>query len=140
MSIFIRILMWTRLVAGIGAMTLGLLHWFFRISFIEIHMFFGVFVTLSLLIAGIVALFTKGLRVLGAIAIVLALIVPVFGVTQMQILVGDFHWLIRVAHLLVGVAAVSLTERICTQYMQIDKQKLVAGKEAVKAAYGEGDL
>jgi hypothetical protein len=47
--------------------------------------------------------------------------------------VGDFHWLIRVAHLLVGVAAVSLTERICEQYMQI-KQKLVAGKEAVQAS------
>jgi hypothetical protein len=133
MSIFIRILMWTGPLAGIGAITLGLLHWFFRISFLQIHMLFGLLVTLTLLIAGIVAVFTKGLRVLGATAIVFALIVPVFGVTQMQILVGDFHWLIRVAHLLVGAAAVSLTERICGQYMQI-KQKLVAGKEAVKAS------
>jgi len=133
MSIFIRILMWTGPLAGIGAITLGLLHWFFRISFLQIHMLFGLLVTLTLLIAGIVAVFTKRLRVLGAIAIVVALIVPVFGVTQMQILVGDFHWLIRVAHLLVGAAAVSLTERICGQYMQI-KQKLVAGKEAVKAS------
>jgi len=108
MSIFIRILSWTGPLAGIGAITLGLLHWFFRISFLQIHMLFGVFVTLALLIAGSVAVFTKGLRVLGAIAIVFALIVPVFGITQMQILVGDFHWLIRVAHLLVGVAAVSL--------------------------------
>ena len=124
MSIFIRILMWTRLVAGIGAITLGLLHWFFRISFLQIHVLFGVLVTLTLLIASIVAVFTKGLRVLGATAIVFALIVPVFGVTQMQILVGDFHWLIRVAHLLVGAAAVSLTARICGQYMQV-RQKLI---------------
>ena len=133
MSMFIRILKWTGQLAGLGAITLGLLHWFFHISFIEIHMLFGVFVTLALLIAGSVAAFTKGLRVLGAIAIVFALIVPVFGRTQMQILVGDFHWLIRVAHLLVGAAAVILTERICEQYMQI-KQKPVAGKEAVKAS------
>ena len=133
MSIFMRILMRTGQLAGIGAVILGLLHWFFRISFIEIHMFFGFLVTLALLIAGSVAIFTKGLRILGAIAIVFALIVPAFGITQMQILVGDFHWLIRVAHLLVGVAAVSLTGRICEQYMQI-KQKLVAGKEAVKAS------
>ena len=133
MLIFIRILMWTRLVAGIGAITLGLLHWFFHISFIELHMLFGVLVTLALLIAGSVAVFTRGLRVLGVMAIVFALIVPVFGITQMQILVGDFHWLIRVAHLLVGVAAVSLTGSICEQYVQI-KQKLVAGKEAVKAS------
>ncbi|HKA56070.1 MAG TPA: hypothetical protein VKJ47_20660 [Candidatus Binatia bacterium] len=133
MSIVIRILVWTRLVAGIGAMILGLLHWFFHISFLQIHMLFGVLVTLALLIAGSVAVFTKGLRVLGAIAMVFALIVPVFGISQMQILVGDFHTLIRVAHLLVGVGAVSLTGRICEQYMQI-KQKLVAGKEAVTAS------
>jgi hypothetical protein len=112
MSIFIRILMRAGPLAGIGAITLGLLHWFFRISFIEIHILFGLLVTLALLIAGIVAVFTRGLRVLGAIAIVFALIVPVFGMTQMRILVGDFHWLIQVAHLLVGAAAVSLTERI----------------------------
>ena len=130
MSILMRILMSTRLLAGIGAMTLGLLHWFFRISFIEFHMLFGLLLTLTLLSAGIVALFTKGVRALGAIAIGFALIVPVFGITQMQILVGDFHWLIRVVHLLVGVAAVSLTGRICEQI----KQKLVAGKEAVKAS------
>ena len=133
MSIFIRILMWTRLVAGIGAMILGLLHWFFHISFLQIHMLFGVLVTLALLIAGSVAVFTKGLRVLGAIAVVFALIVPVFGISQMQILVGDFHWLIRVAHLLVGAAAVILTERIGKQDMQI-KEKLVAGKEVVKVS------
>jgi hypothetical protein len=124
MSIFIRILLWTRLLAGIGAMTLGLLHWFFRISFIEIHVLFGLLITLALLIPGIVAVFTKGLRVLGAIAIVFALIVPVFGITQMQILVGDFHWLIRVAHLLVGVAAVSLTERICQRLLGLKPRSL----------------
>jgi uncharacterized membrane protein YuzA (DUF378 family) len=133
MLMFIRILKWIGPLAGIGAITLGLLHWFFRISFLQIHMLFGVVVTLALLSAGSVAVSTKELRVLGAIAIVFALIVPVFGITQMQILVGDFHWLIRVAHLLVGAAAVILTERIGEQYMQI-KQKLVAGKEAVQAS------
>jgi hypothetical protein len=133
MSIFIRILMRTGQLAGVGAIILGLLNWFFHISFIEIHMLFGVFVTLALLISGIVAVFTTRLRVLGVIAIVLAFIVPVFGRTQMLILVGDFHWLIQVAHLLVGATAVILTERICGQYMQI-KQKLVAGKAAVNVS------
>jgi hypothetical protein len=133
MSIFMRILMRAGQLAGIGAVTLGLLHWFFSISFIELHMLFGVLVTLALLIAGSVAVFTKGLRVLGAMAMVFALIVPAFGLNQMLILVGDFHWLIQVAHLLVGAAAVILTERIGEQYMQI-KQKLVAGKEAVKVS------
>ncbi len=133
MSMFIRILKWTGPLAGVGAMTLGLLHWFFHISFLELHMLFGVLVTLALLITGSVGVSTKGLRVLGAIAIVFALIVPVFGITQTRILVGDFHWLIRVAHLLIGAAAVSLTERISERYLQI-KQKPLACKEAVQAS------
>lgn len=133
MSMFIRILTRIGPLAGAGAITLGLLHWLFHISFLQLHMLLGVVVTLALLTSGIVAVFTKGLRVLGAIAIGFALIVPVFGITQMQILVGDFHWLIRVAHLMVGAAAVILTERIGEHYMQI-KGKPVAGKEAVQAS------
>lgn len=133
MSIFMRVLLRTGQLAGVGAITLGLLNWIFHISFIEIHMLFGVLVTLALLTAGLVAIFTQGLRVLGVIAMIFALVVPVFGMNQMLILVGDFHWLIQVAHLLVGVAAVMLTERICKQYMQ-SKQKLVAGKEAIKVS------
>ncbi len=133
MAKFMQILMRIGPLAGVGAVTLGLLNWFFHINFIEIHMLFGVLVTLALLITGIVAIFTGGLRVLGAIAIVFAFIVPVFGRTQMLILVGDFHWLIQVAHLLVGAVAVILTERICERYIQT-KKKLVAGKEAAKAA------
>src|SRR5690554_3142721 len=111
MSILMQIVKWTGSLAGVGALALGLLHWFLHISFLELHMLFGVLVTLALLTSGVVALFTRKLRVMGVIAIGFALIVPVFGVTQMQILVGDFHWLIRVAHLLVGAAAIDLTER-----------------------------
>jgi hypothetical protein len=120
-------------LAGVGAVVLGLLHWFFHISFIEIHMLFGVLVTLTLLISGIVAIFSTKLRVLGVIAVVFALIVPVFGRTQMLILVGDFHWLIQVAHLLVGATAVVLIERLGGQYVQV-KQKPTAGKEAIQAS------
>jgi len=45
------------------------------------------------------------LRRLGAIGIVYALILPVFGVTQQMLLVGDWHWLIQTAHLLVSFGA-----------------------------------
>lgn len=97
-------------------------------------MLLGVFVTLALLIAGSVTVFTRGLRrVLGAIAVVFALFVPVFGRTQMLILVGNFHWLIQVAHLLVGVSAVILIENLCRQYMRL-RQKPVVSTEAIQAS------
>lgn len=130
---FMRILMLTGQLAGVGAIILGLLNWFFHISFIEIHMLFGVIVTLALLTVGLLAVFTRELRALGIVVVVFALIVPMFGINQVQILMGNFHWLIQVAHLLVGMAAVTLIERIGKQYVQV-KQKPVADKEAIKVS------
>nr|BBH85359.1 hypothetical protein KTC_01100 [Thermosporothrix sp. COM3] len=133
MSILFHILKWVGPLSGVGAITLGLLHWFFHISFLELHMLFGFLVTLSLLLSGIIALLTRGIRVLGAIALVFVLIVPVFGLTQMLIFIGDFHWLIQIAHLLVGVAAVQIIEKICKHALQ-NKQKPVIGKKAVSVS------
>lgn len=44
------------------------------------------------------------------LALVWGLIVPVFGMTQDQILPGDAHVIVKVLHLLVGVAAIGLAE------------------------------
>jgi hypothetical protein len=131
MPMFMRILTRTGQLAGVGALILGLLHWFFHVSFINLHMIFGILVTLALLIMGIVAIFTTKLKILGAVAAVFALVVPVFGRTQMLILVGNFHWLIQVAHLLVGATAVILIEEIGKQYERI-KQQPITSKEAVQ--------
>ncbi len=76
--IIVRIIRGIAGVAGLGALTLGLLFWIAQIDFIGLHMFFGLTVALSLLILGIVGVFTRGLRLLGAIGIVYALILPVF--------------------------------------------------------------
>ena len=60
-------------------------------NFTTIHLLFGLIVALILLILAVMAVFTSGLRRLGAIGIVYALIVPIFGVTQQMILVGDLR-------------------------------------------------
>ncbi len=68
-------------------------------DFTTIHMLFGLIVALALLILAVIAVFSSGLRRLGAIGIVYAFIVPIFGVTQQMILAGDLHWLVETAHL-----------------------------------------
>jgi hypothetical protein len=40
------------------------------------------------------------------------LLVPVSGMTQTQILPGDFHWMVQVAHLVVGLVAMALADRL----------------------------
>jgi uncharacterized membrane protein YuzA (DUF378 family) len=108
-------------IAGLLALVLGLLMWFAQANVLQVHMILGLIVTLGLLIFSILALLTSGLRVLGAIGIVYALIVPVFGLTQFNLLVGDLHWLIRIAHLLVGVGAMALMGNIGARYMRLKR-------------------
>ncbi len=91
---------------------IGLLTFLAQIGFPGIHEAFGTLGVLGLFILGGVAMFTKGSRLLGTGSILYALLVPVFGLTQTLILVGNLHWLIQIAHLLVGIGAMMLILRI----------------------------
>src|SRR5207302_8286236 len=74
---------------------------------------------LGLLILGSVAVFTKRSRLLGAGSMIYAFLVPAFGLTQSMILVGNLHWLIQAAHLLVGIGAMVLIRRIEKRYQHL---------------------
>jgi hypothetical protein len=108
-------------VTGLGALTLGLLFWIAQMNFISLHMLFGLIVALSLLILGIVGVFTRGMRLLGAIGIIYAFIVPAFGLTQAALLVGSLHWLIQTAHLLVGLGALAFIGVLSTRYLRLKR-------------------
>ncbi len=119
-------------VAGLGALTLGLLFWIANLNFIGLHMLFGLIVALCLLTLGIVGVFTGGMRLLGAIGIVYALFVPVFGLTQATLLVGSLHWLIQTAHLLVGLGALALAGILSIRYLRL-KQVTTGGAAPERA-------
>lgn len=112
---------------------LGLLYWIaqipvlsrllallVQINYISIHEGFGFIGILGLLILGVVAVFTRGSRRLGAGGMIYALVVPAFGLSQplLQVLMGGWFWLIQIAHLLVGVGAMMLALRIGKRYQQ----------------------
>lgn len=69
-----------------------------------------------MLVPGTMAVFTRGIRPLGAGGIIYALLAPAFGLTQSLILVGNLHWLIQIAHLLVGIGAMYLARGIERRY------------------------
>ncbi len=108
-------------IAGLGALLLGLLIWIVNMNLTNIHMLFGLIVTLTLLIMSIIAVSTRGLRIWGVVGIVYALIVPVFGLTQFNILTGNLHWLIRTAHMLVGIGALALTGTMSARYKTLKR-------------------
>ena len=94
----------------------GLLVFLAQIGFPGIHEGFGTLGVLGLFILGSAAIFTKGSRLLGVGGMIYALLVPAFGLTQSLILVGNLHWLVQAAHLLVGIGAMLLILRIEKRY------------------------
>jgi hypothetical protein len=130
----LRTVQWISRIAGvIGllALILGLLFWIMQIDLINIHRVFGFLVALGLLVLGIVLVSTRGLRVMGIVGIVYAFILPAFGLTQMFILVGNLHWLIQAAHLLVGLGALAMLGLMGARYtrLKMTSAKLEASQE-----------
>ena len=112
----VRFISWIARAAFMVTMVLGLLFWITQLNLISFHIVFGITGVLSLLVLGAVAVFTRGTRLLGEVGMVYAVFVPVFGLKQSMILVGDLHWLIQVAHLLVGIGAMVLAQQIDKRY------------------------
>ncbi len=122
--IAVRTVQWIAGLAGLAALTLGLLFWIANVDLINIHMLLGILVALSLLVLGIVGVFTRGLRALGVIGIIYAPLMLIFGLRQATLLIGDLHWLIQTAHLLVGLGALALIGIIGTRYVRFRKPGL----------------
>ena len=108
-------------IAGLGALLLGLLIWIADLDVISIHMLFGLIVTLALLVMSIIAVSTRGMRIWGIVGIVYALIVPVFGLTQFNMLTGSLHWLVQTTHMLVGIGALVLTGTMGARYIALKR-------------------
>ena len=115
----VHLISWIARVALMATLVLGLLFWIAQISLISLHMLFGLIGVLSLLVLGTVAVSSRGSRLLGAGSMLYALGVPVFGLAQSMILVGNLHWLIQTAHLLIGIGAMALVQVIEKRYRHL---------------------
>jgi hypothetical protein len=62
-------------------------------------------------IAGI-ALAARQSTALAIVAILWGALIAGFGATQQGILIGDLHWIVRVTHLVMAVAAMPVAERL----------------------------
>src|SRR2546430_16137680 len=118
-----RLLQIIATIAAVVAVAFGM-GTYTHADFTNIHILFGLIVALALLILAVIAVFSSGLRRLGALGIVYAFIVPIFGVTQQMILAGDLHWLVETAHLAVGFGALALIGAIGER---VSRRKTAAG-------------
>jgi hypothetical protein len=105
-------------ICGTLALILGLLFWVgIGLNLIAVHMLLGLLVVLLLWIVGGGQAFSKnGNWMLAIGALALGALVIVFGLRQSALLVGPFHWVIQVIHLLLGVLAVGIGQISVARY------------------------
>jgi len=104
--------MWLTRASGLAQLALGLLLWSGNMALLATHIPNGfLFVLLLEVQAGIAAWAGVNWRLV-VFAVLWGLFVPYFGMTQSQLLPGDLHWVVQIAHLLVGVAAMAMAERL----------------------------
>ena len=120
-------------IAGLCALVLGLFIWIANSDLTDIHMLFGLLVTVGLLVRSIIALTARGLGIWGIVGIVYAIIVPIFGVLQSKLLVGHLYWLIQTLHMLDGIGALVLTGILAARSMQLQRSetKSTPGSQAL---------
>ena len=143
----VRIAAWVARLAGTLALLMGLFFWsvelgwlnaplVFNHTYITIHIALGVLVTLALLVVSVALLLTRGGRILGAIGVVYALVVPIFGELQLSLSVSGAPWLVPMIHLLIGVGAVVLAQNSGRRYNRLKPattQNTASGGRAEKA-------
>ena len=110
-------------LAGLCALVLGLFIWIENLDLTDIHMLFGLLVTLGLLVMSIIVLTAPGLRIWGMVGILYAIIVLIFGETHSNMLAGNLHWLIQTLHLLVGIGAIGLTGFLGARYRTLKRSE-----------------
>jgi uncharacterized membrane protein YhaH (DUF805 family) len=108
-------------LAGLCALVLGLFIWIANSDLSDIHMLFGILVTLGLLVMSIIALTARRLRIWGLVGIVYAIILLIFGESQSNVLAGNLHWLIQALHTLVGIGAIVLTGFLGARYRTLKR-------------------
>jgi hypothetical protein len=97
-------------------LVLGLLFWTGNATgLVPVHQLVGFLLVLGLWTVAGLALRAGVQPGLVALAAVWGLVVPVLGLSQQELLPGSAHWLIEVLHLLVGVAAIGLSETLATR-------------------------
>lgn len=104
---------WTVRITGILQILVGIGIWSGQaLGLIPFHMMSGSLFVLALLVLGGLSIAARRRVGLGVFGILWGIGVAGFGMAQMGLMVGAAHWVIRTLHLLVGLAAMGIADRL----------------------------
>lgn len=96
-------------LSGTALLVLGILFWLgYALEYLKVHMDLGVVLVLCLWLLVVLAFRARVSTALTLLVLFWSLLTPAFGVLQMRLLPGEYHWVIRTLHLVIGFAAVGL--------------------------------
>lgn len=100
-------------LAGLLALILGLLSWAGMAShLLAMHMLLGLLAVAALWVIGVAqALAAGGSWRLAACALVAGALTILVGLYQTTMMLGPYHWIIQVIHLLLGLLTIGLGHR-----------------------------
>ena len=111
MSRAVTVVHMTLRISGVLLILLGLTFWTGNaLQLIPVHEFLGFVLVLSLWTLAFFGARAGVPRGILIAAVAWGLIAPILGLTQANLLTGNWHWVIQVLHLLVGLAAIGTGE------------------------------
>jgi hypothetical protein len=107
-------------VSGVLLILLGLAIWTGRVDqVIPIHELLGFVLVLALWTLSIFAARAGVAMRWVVLAVAWGLAAPILGLTQQDLVTGDWHWTIQVLHLLIGVGAIAQGESLAARMRQV---------------------
>ncbi len=111
MSRAVTVVHMTLRISGVLLILLGLTFWTGNaLQLIPVHEFLGFVLVLSLWTLAFFGARAGVPRGILIAAVAWGLIAPILGLTQANLLTSNWHWVIQVLHLLVGLAAIGTGE------------------------------
>jgi len=105
-------------LAGLLALASGLLYWTgTAVNLIQLHMLLGFLAVGALWVVGVGQLFaTAGSWGIATAALLVGAATAVVGLMQASLIVGDFHWIVEVFHLILGILTIGVGHVAAARY------------------------
>jgi hypothetical protein len=105
-------------LAGLLALISGLLFWTdIAVNLISMHMLLGLLAVAALWVIGIAQAFSKARSwIIAGCTLAVGTLMIIIGMSQSSLMAGEFHWVIRVTHLALGVLIVGLGHVAAVRY------------------------
>jgi hypothetical protein len=122
-------------VCGIVQIVMGILFWTGNaLDFVNLHMFLGLAIVLLLWIQTALGLRSGAPLGLVGLAFLWGLLVPAVGMTQARILPGSLHWIVQVAHLLLGLVALGLGDTLARRIKAAHSSRVAESAAPLRTA------